>query len=59
MNKEFFPPRPVRAKALPQYMEALRAGDESALADFHELSKGFIPLRNVSLKQIQGSKTHE
>ncbi|GAB4546885.1 MAG: hypothetical protein Fur002_22380 [Anaerolineales bacterium] len=42
----------VRDKSLPQCVEALRAIGESASADFHELSKGFIPLvRDKSLPQ--------
>jgi len=31
-----------------QYMEALRAGNESASADFHALRREFIPRRNPS-----------
>jgi hypothetical protein len=40
----------VRAKALPQFVEALRADGESALADFHVLSEGFIPTEADAIK---------
>ncbi|MBE7535778.1 MAG: hypothetical protein HS124_08600 [Anaerolineales bacterium] len=61
MSDSFFPPRPAirRAEALPQYVEALRAGGESAKrslerqADFHELREGFIPYRHGERKQPQ------
>jgi hypothetical protein len=51
MSNDFFPPRPAARPAnrrgLKPRLSAwkpLRAGGESALADFHELRRGFIPL---------------
>jgi hypothetical protein len=41
----------VRAKALPQFVEALRADGESALADFHALREGFIPTDDDAIKK--------
>jgi hypothetical protein len=37
------PAASVGAEAPPQYMKALRAAGQSALADFHELSRGIYP----------------
>jgi hypothetical protein len=45
-----------RDKSLPQFMEALRADGESALADFHALRQDFSPHRTSRLQRFTSGK---